>query len=230
MHRILIVEDEPLIAADISRALKKVGYDIAGSVGNADEAIDILSSQSVDVVILDITIDGELDGIELGEKINQDHFIPFLFLTSYYDDQTLQRAGKTNPAGYIVKPFDDADLIANVKLALFKEKKQVLITDKFFVREKSGLIALEPNDILYAESDNNYANIYTHDHKYVVTHTLKGVEESLGDKGFLRVHKSYLINFRKISRIQEGYVFLGTHKIPIGRAHKEQLLKNLAIL
>ena len=149
-----------------------------------------------------------------------------------YKRQTLKRAKATNPRGYIVKPFDEGDLIANIELALMKSKvaKSTVPIDKFFVRNNQELKAIEPSDILYVESDDNYANIYTSKEKHVVSHTLKSVEEKLALNGFIRIHKSYLINFRKITSIHEGYAFIDEVKLPIGRSYRDELLKNLSIL
>lgn len=229
---ILIVEDEPLIADDIAMILERNGYQILEIVDNAEDALNELKSRKPNLILLDVNIEGDKDGIQLAHQINQDFQIPFVFLTSYYDNNTLKRAKATNPQGYVVKPFDEGDLVANIELALMKSKvsKQTAPIDKFFVRNHQELKAIEPDDILYAESDDNYANIYTAKEKHVVSHTLKSVEEKLESNGFVRIHKSYLINFRKITSIHEGYAFIDEVKLPIGRSFRDDLLKNLSIL
>ncbi|MEM7296841.1 MAG: LytTR family transcriptional regulator DNA-binding domain-containing protein [Bacteroidota bacterium] len=229
---ILIVEDEPIIADDVAMILERFDYKVEEIVDNALDAIDFLQENSVDLVLLDINIEGERDGIWLARQIKKQFQVPFIYLTSYYDPDTLNRAHATGPQGYIVKPFDEGDLIANIRLAFLKSKIKTPTndTEKFFVRDRGELTAIEPDDILYAESDNNYTNIYTDSRKYVVTHTLKSVEEKLLNKGFIRTHKSYLVNFHKISSISEGYLFLGNSKLPVGRSYREDLLKNLSIL
>jgi DNA-binding LytR/AlgR family response regulator len=229
---ILIVEDEPLIADDIAMILERNGYQINEIVDNAEDALFQLSAQKPDLILLDVNIEGDKDGIQLAHQINKDYQVPFVFLTSYYDNNTLKRAKATNPKGYVVKPFDEGDLIANVELALMKSKPLTSSApiDKFFVRNNQELKAIEPNEVLYAESDDNYANIYTLNEKHVVSHTLKSVEEKLQANGFVRIHKSYLINFRKITSIHEGYAFIDEIKLPIGRSYRDDLLKNLSIL
>ena len=229
---ILIVEDEPLIADDIAMILEKNDYVISDIVDNAEDALVHLSSANVNMVLLDVNIEGDVDGIQLAHQINKEHNVPFIFLTSYYDNNTLMRAKSTAPAGYIVKPFDEGDLVANIELASMKSRKKVSKppVDKFFVRENNELKSIEAMEILYVESDNNYANIFTDSRKYVVSHTLKSVEEQLPTETFVRVHKSYLVNFQKITSIHEGYVFIDEIKLSIGRAYKEQLLKGLSIL
>lgn len=230
--KILIVEDEPIIADDIAMILERNGYEITEIVDNSLDAIDHLEKHQSDIALLDINIEGERDGIWLAGQINKHFQIPFLFLTSYYDENTLKRVQSTDPSGYIVKPFDEGDLAANIGLALLKSKvnEPESEAEKFFVRDKGELKAIHADEIIYAESDNNYTNIYTTERKFVVTHTLKSVEEKLQGKGFLRSHKSYLVNFKKVTSISEGYLFFEKIKIPIGRSYRDTLLKNLPIL
>ena len=229
--KILIVEDEPLIADDIAMILEKHGFQISEIVDNPIDAIDHLEHNQVDLTLLDINIEGSKDGIWLAGHINKHYKIPFVFLTSYYDDHTLKRASATDPRGYVVKPFDEGDLIANVHLALLKNQPQAQTEDDtFFVRDKGELKSIQVADIMYAESDDNYACIYLENLKLVVPHTLKSVEEKLVGKGFVRCHKSYLVNFKKVTSISEGFLFIEKMKLPIGRSYRDALLKNLPIL
>ena len=117
--RILIVEDDPLIAEDISESLKEIGYDIAGMAYDADEALSLVDSLKPDIAILDINLDSDKDGIEIADYIQKNHKFPFIFLTSYADRNTIERAKHTRPMGYIVKPFDERDLFTALEIALF---------------------------------------------------------------------------------------------------------------
>ncbi|MEQ9405449.1 MAG: response regulator [Cyclobacteriaceae bacterium] len=231
-HSILIVEDEPLIADDIAMILEKNQYIISGIVDCGEDAIDAIKAEKPDLALLDINIEGEMDGVQLAHHINMEFQIPFVFLTSYYDRNTIQRVKATNPAGYIVKPYSEADLVVNLELAVLKTPniQKNPPADKFFIRDHNELNSIDPDHILYVESDDNYANIFTDKKKHVVSHTLKSVEQQLSGLQFVRTHKSYLVNFKKVTSIHEGYVFIEEIKIPIGRTYKDQLLKNLAIL
>lgn len=118
--RVLIVEDEPLIAEDISDFLGQIDYTSAGIAYDSETALDMLHNRHPDIALLDITIDGNLNGIELAEIINQKYNIPFVFLTSHSDKVTLEKAKKTLPYGYIVKPFNEKDLLSTLEMALFR--------------------------------------------------------------------------------------------------------------
>jgi len=117
--RILIVEDDPLIAEDIAESLKEIGYDIAGIAYDSSEALSLVENANPDIAILDVNLDSEKDGIEIAGHIQKNHSFPFIFLTSYADKNTIERAKHTRPMGYIVKPFDERDLFTALEIALF---------------------------------------------------------------------------------------------------------------
>jgi CheY-like chemotaxis protein len=120
--KILIVEDVIIIATDLQQRLEKLGYNIVGIVNNGNDAIKITEETKPDLILMDIILKGDLDGIETVQIINELHNIPHIYLTSYYDDKTLERASKTQPFGYITKPFDDIGLYTAIQLALLKQK------------------------------------------------------------------------------------------------------------
>jgi len=130
-EKILIIEDEVIIATDIQAHLIELGYQVEGIIHRSEEAIDYLSFHTPDLVLCDINIKGELDGIEVALKIRAVKKIPFVFLTSFADRKTLERAKKVLPYGYIVKPFVRKDLLSAIELATYKfnqELEQLKIT------------------------------------------------------------------------------------------------------
>lgn len=122
---VLIIEDEALIAEDISDIIKKIGYEVAGIIGNGDKALDYLGFHYPDLVLCDIMIKGTKDGIHIAEWLRKNRKIPFLFLTSLTDRATLDRAKTTLPYGYIVKPFDEKDLLTSIEMALYKFSQEM---------------------------------------------------------------------------------------------------------
>ncbi len=122
---ILIIEDEGVVAHDIARRLKKLGYDVAGIKSSSDQALNFLAIHTPDLILCDIMIDGDLDGIEVAEKVYEDKPIPLIFLTALSDRGTLDRAKKVLPYGYIVKPFDNHDLLTAIELALYKHSQEL---------------------------------------------------------------------------------------------------------
>lgn len=129
--RVLIIEDEPLIAEDIASSLNALDYTVAGIAYDSEKALDFLVNRTPDVVILDIQIKGTMDGIDIASIIQEKYKIPFLYLTSYSDMDTLERAKKTLPYGYIIKPFSEKDLLSTLEMALyrFRHEHQDVIPD-----------------------------------------------------------------------------------------------------
>lgn len=225
---ILIVEDEPLIADDIAGMLEKNNYAVVGIVDEARSALKLVAKERPDMVLLDINIEGDKDGIELAAELD----IPFIFLTSYYNQETLDRARLTKPSGYIVKPFNEQDLIANIEMARFRfgGSPHAARSDKFFVRRDQEILPLEPDQILFVEAFDNYANLFTAEDKYIISHTLKSIEAKLKAHGFVRIHRSYLINFEAIDTISENYIFIRGHELPIGKSYRKAFFEQLEML
>ena len=122
--RVLIVEDEPLIAEDIAQGLEKNEFLVSAVVYSKEDAIEQLNTNLPDMVLLDINLSGEMSGIEIAEKINTQYNIPFIFITSYSDKQTLEKAKFTEPSGYIVKPFNEASLYSTLEIALYNHAQK----------------------------------------------------------------------------------------------------------
>jgi CheY-like chemotaxis protein len=154
--RILIVEDEGIIAKDIERALVKLAYQVSGIVSTGEEALLHVADWRPDLVLMDIMLKGELDGIETAQRIRQLAGIPVVYLTAFGDPTTLQRATATAPFGYVLKPFEDRDLYAAVESALYRHQmekdfracKQELVSilaaafDGLIVSDRDGLVAV----------------------------------------------------------------------------------------
>lgn len=119
-HNILIVEDDEITALNLNMSLQKNGYNVVYMCDNATEAKSKIASYRPDIVIIDISLQESTDGIELAKTIKNKHNIPFIYLTSYTDDDIISQAKLTEPYGYIVKPFDPASLHATIQMALFK--------------------------------------------------------------------------------------------------------------
>ncbi len=122
--KILIVEDEPIIAEDIASLLEKNDFVVSAIVYNKESALLELDTNLPDLVLLDINLNGEMDGLLIAEKINEHLNIPFVFITSYSDKSTLAKAKYTEPSGYIVKPFNEAGLYSTLEIALYNHAQK----------------------------------------------------------------------------------------------------------
>ncbi|GAA0878205.1 hypothetical protein GCM10009119_11730 [Algoriphagus jejuensis] len=116
--QVLIVEDEPVIAEHIAHYLNNHSFKVCGIAYDDEEAKAILETRAADAAILDINLGGGMSGIEIAEFINQRYAIPFVFLTSYADRETIEQAKLVKPWGYIVKPFNENTIVATLEIAI----------------------------------------------------------------------------------------------------------------
>lgn len=128
--RILIVEDEPLIAEDLAMILRKEGHRIVGIAHDGPQALDLLNKGTTDIALLDIALSPSMSGFDIAEIINERYQIPFLFITSFSDRTTLEKAKSLLPEGYITKPFKKKDVLANIEIVSYRLSKQH--SDPFF--------------------------------------------------------------------------------------------------
>jgi PAS domain S-box-containing protein len=128
--RILVVEDESVVAKDIQWSLKGLGYAICGWASSGEEAIQKARDLKPDLVLMDVVLKGEMDGIQACEHIRKNFNIPVIYLTAYADERTLERAKVTEPFGYILKPFEERELHTTVEVALYRHKTEKAIRDK----------------------------------------------------------------------------------------------------
>ncbi|RPJ03409.1 MAG: response regulator, partial [Spirochaetaceae bacterium] len=153
-HKILIVEDERIVAKDIKGSLKNFGYEVVDIVVTGEDAIKLAQESTPDLVLMDIMLKGQLNGIDAARYIRDNLKIPVVFLTAYADENTLQNAKLTEPFGYIIKPFEDAELHSTIQMAIYRfemerkliERQQWLstilksISDAVIVTDKAGAI------------------------------------------------------------------------------------------
>ena len=137
--KILIVEDELLIARTLSKKLQKMGYEVSGIVSSAEAALQSLSENFPHLILMDIVIKGEKDGIQAAAEIYQLYDLPIIYLTAYADDSTLQRAEETGCYGYILKPYLEKELYATIRMALKKHDQTKALKQDGIVDSLTGL-------------------------------------------------------------------------------------------
>jgi CheY-like chemotaxis protein len=120
--KVLVVEDENIVALEIKSRLKKLGYIVPSVASTGEEAISRAEAFSPDLVLMDIMLKGNMDGIEAARQIREKMDIPIIYLTAYADGETLERAKVTAPYGYILKPFEENDLRTSIEIALFNHQ------------------------------------------------------------------------------------------------------------
>jgi DNA-binding LytR/AlgR family response regulator len=245
MAKILVIEDELIIAHEIKRTLLNLGHEpVEDIIDNSEDTFKFLKEQTVDLILMDIHIKGETDGIATTILINEKYKIPVIFLTAFSDDQTLSRAKVAQPYGYIVKPFQKNALKASIEIALYRATQthtasctptqEITEVDlkqpqAFFVKKGNKFVKIAVTDILWIKALDNYVCLYTEKDEYIVYSTLKEIEQRLPEQ-FFKTHRSFLVNLDKIDGFEESYILIGKKAIPVSRTSKEELKKRILFL
>ncbi|MFP4205378.1 MAG: EAL domain-containing protein [Spirochaetaceae bacterium] len=151
-ERILIVEDEKIISLDLQRRLEKFGYQVIGIAATGNDAVDHARTHHPDIILMDIMLGGDIDGIDAAEIVKQELEIPVVFLTAFADEDTLSRAKEAEPYGYVLKPFKERELYTTIDIALYKSAihKKLRSQERWF----SGILH-SVGDAIIATDDNN---------------------------------------------------------------------------
>ncbi len=230
--KIGIVEDEGITTEIIVRTLGKLNYKVAEPASTYEEAINMLTTEQPNLVLIDINLNDKKDGIDLANYIKKHLNIPFIFLTANGDASTINRAKHSRPLAFLIKPFTQVDLHAAIETALnlhqsdtstSKEKEQYLffkvggVIEKFFI-----------TDILFFENDARNFNIHFNDGKIVsIRITATELLEKLPDDIFMQIQRTYIVNLNHIQKIDLSFVYVGEHKLIYKRSLKEKLLERI---
>ncbi|TND07952.1 MAG: response regulator of the LytR/AlgR family [Bacteroidetes bacterium] len=219
--KILIADDEVLIAEFLKDVLAELGYVNLVLAHNRRQVMIQLEESRPDLVLLDIRMKDDLEGIQIAERINADFKIPFIYITAQSDKEIIQKALGTKPAGYITKPFKEADVFAAVKLV---EENAEINNEKFLVfKDGYTTVKISVDDVLYAKSNDNYIDLYTTTKKYTLRYTLEWLCEHAPVGMFHRTHRSAVVNITKITRATSKSVFIGDVEIPVSRGNQVKL-------
>ncbi|MFN4253937.1 MAG: LytR/AlgR family response regulator transcription factor [Saprospiraceae bacterium] len=241
--RILIVEDDPIIGADLQDRLLDMGYDTLGPIAAGEQALQTLAEPPApDLVLMDIQLEGAWDGIETTRRIREQHAaLPVIFLTSNSDEATFAHAKSVRPQAFLSKPFRGRDLRHAIELAIGQSAKEHaaatgtpatdieedahLLADRLFIKVNERMVRLFLRDILWMEADDYYCKIVTHEREFLVGQTLKKLGESLtAIPELMRVHRSYIVNLAHIEEIGEAQLHIGRKEIPLSKTAREELL------
>lgn len=236
--KIGIVEDELLVAESIVEILEELGYEPGKPAASYTRAIKMLEEFKPDLVLVDIQLYGSKDGIDLATTIReQADYLPLIFLTANSDRTTIERAKVVKPDAYLVKPFTKRELFAAIEIAfsniaaMHGESSVQKYPATLFVKQDQSFLKLRTAEILFAEADHVYVTFYMADGRKILTRaTMKEYAAQLNPAFFFQSHRSYLVNLQQIEKVEEAELHIGTHRIPLSRGNKPDLLKLLKAL
>lgn len=233
---ILIIEDVPSESEPLVKVLKEHNYEVVGVATKYSDALRMFYEKKVDLVIIDIFLDGKPEGITFAETINitPNALKPFVFLTASKDRQIFENAKLTHPFSFLLKPFNELEVLYAVEMAIekFYAQKNVFSTEELgtvvgieylFIKKKNALKKALISDILYIEVEGRYCNIVTENEKFVILISLSKINDLLQKNKFVRTHRNYLVNSEKITEIipEDNLVILkGSHKIILSDKYK----------
>jgi two-component system, LytTR family, response regulator LytT len=217
--KILIVEDDILIAEHLKTILVKEGYNQIFLAHNYKAAFTQLENQKIHLLFLDINLNEEKTGINLAHLINEKYKIPYVFITAQSDPESITEIIKANPDGYINKPFKAIDVITQVKII---EKKKINIIK---IKEGKHEHTFNTDDILYIQSVDNYIEIHFKTNKQTIRYKLSEIENILPKSKFIRIYRSYIVNKNAISSYNSKEVIINSSTIPLSRDFNIELFK-----
>lgn len=235
--KIVILEDELIVVRDLKKKLTDLGYDVIANFDNGKDLIQFLKHTNCDLLLADIQLKGDLDGIETVKAIKNISKAPVIFITAQSDHATFNDAKNTKPAAYLVKPYNNFDLQTSIELTLENhlntsdpDNSNYVIDEKIFVRGKNRFERIDLMDIQYLEASGNYTDIITEKNKYVVTAKLGQLEKQLQEVYFLRCHRSFMVNLKLVDGFDDSNVYINDKKIPISKNIKKEFLEKLRVI
>jgi DNA-binding LytR/AlgR family response regulator len=218
-----------------------MGYEVVQQCSSGEAAIDFLAQEQVDLVLMDIQLDGAMDGIETAGVILKRNPTPIIYLTSNTEHTTFSRAKETRPSAFLTKPFRGKDLQHAIELAISSSAQSSLapaspetsqtthlFKDRLFIKVKDRMIRLFFNDILWLEADDYYCKLITREKEYLITQPLKQMGESLvAIPEFMRIHRSYIVNLAHVEEIGDAFVSIQKKQIPLNKSSRGELITRL---
>lgn len=234
--RIGVVDDEVIIADAICIALEQLGYTAIEPAGSYGEAITMIEKERPDLVIVDINLRDEKDGIELAKVIQEKYKIPFIFLTANADAGTVLRAKTTNPPAFLVKPFQKDSLFAAIEISLHNFTKaendststgSYLLNDAIFIKDGNYFHKVKFSDILYLESDHVYVVVHTREKNMLVRASMQQYTRNFDPKKFFRIHRSFVINLEHLQTINSDHVVINGKSLPVSKNYRDELFSHI---
>ncbi|MDR7208886.1 response regulator transcription factor [Flavobacterium piscis] len=242
---VLIVEDTPAESDALIKVFTENNYNVVGVATTHNEALTLFYQNDVDIIVIDVFLDGKPDGITFAETINivPNGLKPFVFLTSSKDRQIFERAKLTRPFSFLLKPFNELEILYALEMAVekfyeqtnvfhSKDQNTVISNDSLFIKKNKALKKVRIQDIVYIEVEDRYCNIITEAEKFVILISLTKIIQLLDPVKFFQTHRNYIVNASKIKEIivNDNLVILkGNHKVTLSDKYKD-FVKNFRIL
>lgn len=240
--KIGVVEDEVIIADSICAVLHELGYETCEPSATYTEALEMIEKEKPDLLLLDINLAGNKDGIQLAAEIKTRFDLPFIFLTANSDSATVERAKTVEPPAYLVKPFNKNELYTSIEIclsnyALQKHKttqatshsENFIVNDAIFIKDGYTFVKVFLRDIYYLQSDHVYVKVITKDKEFLIRSSLQHYAENFDPRKFFRIGKRNIINVDHIQKLDGASVTINGNVLPMAKQFRDELLKRLRL-
>lgn len=224
MKKILIVEDELMIAGNLARMLRKHGYSVPAIAIDYEEARAALKKEPFDLVLLDINLSGKRGGIEVAEEINKKYKIPFFYITSNTNKATLETLKITKPAGYLSKPIQAVTLTTNIDI-LFESMGQR--SREVLIKVGTSTHCYQLDDLLYAQADHVYTELFHKKGSDVLRISLQALMKEIPKHEMIRINRSEAVCRKAIERLDKNYVYIEDKSFKISRGLSDEVMDAL---
>jgi DNA-binding LytR/AlgR family response regulator len=236
--KVLIIEDTPAESDKLRAVLQANNFEVVGVATTCKDALSLYYTANPDIAIVDIFLNGNPDGIAFAEAISAmpGAVKPFIFLTSSNDRQLFERAKLTHPFSFLLKPFNELEVLYAIEMAVEKfygqhevteeETNAVVSTDYLFIKKNKSLKKVAIPDIIYIEVEERYCNVVTQQEKFVVMMSLNRIAEFLNPALFVKTHRNFIININHANEIilaDNLIIMQGGHKVLLGDKYKDFL-------
>lgn len=226
MKNVLIVEDEILIAYTIAKYLKQQSYNVVGIAISYNDAVKILSTNEVSIVLIDIKLSGEKTGIDLAHVINEKFHLPFIYLTAQLDQFFIKLAKETNPKGYLAKPIQKESLYTTLEIIQHNSDRN---SEYRIIKSGTLFEKIFLDEILYIQAEHIYLNIFLENRTkpLLVRQSISNILITLDSSFIIQTHRAFLVNIKKVDKWNPNTIEIGSHSIPISRTQKKQTLSKI---
>jgi DNA-binding LytR/AlgR family response regulator len=232
IKKILIVEDQILIADTIKRYLRDKAYEFVGTAISYKEAVQLFQDTAPDIALIDIHLKGKENGIDFARFLSeQPEPIPFVFLTAQLDSEYFNNAKQTRPAGYLGKPIQQSSLLTTIEIALYNHEQKLKEQEFIHIIENGHTHKILVDEIESLKADHVYVGIILRNGRSLISRTsLREILALLPPDQFLQTHRSYAVNIRHIKNWDSQAIYYPDYIVPVSRSYKKIVQQKLISL
>ena len=255
--KVLVIEADSILSQGLSAGLQQYGYTIAGIAGQAEEAVRLFKENDADIILVNIHLPGDKDGIDTVLELMKIKRVPVIYLMAVADAVTIGRIKQTYPVAFLIKPYNSSNISIAIEMAMHNfiacgqqdlvtevnppvltvakmnghdvvDKEVILRQGNYiFVKRNFRFVKISLSEILYLEADGNYVRVVTKDKKFTVRLSLMQVIQKINYSRFARINRSSVVNVDAIQSFNKEQVEIAHYEIPIGKIYKESFFRQL---